>query len=152
MHFGSHVRALALLALVLALPACGGGADPPAAATSASTTTAAQAMAAAPAEVPSLTPAQFAKRMKATEGMVINVHVPDEGEIPGTDAHLDYRSIASSEQLPADRSTELLLYCRSGSMSEQAGADLARAGWTNVADLAGGFQAWKASGRPFTST
>lgn len=149
MHSGSRVRVVALLALVLALPACGGGDDPPAAATSAAST-AAQAVAAAPAEVPALTPAQFAERMKATDGMVINVHVPDEGEIPGTDAHLNYLSIAISGQLPADRSTELLLYCRSGSMSKQAGASLAAAGWTNVADLAGGFEAWKKAGREFT--
>jgi phage shock protein E len=139
----TYGRSAAALALALALAACGGGGDdPPAAAP------AAQAPA---ASVTGLTPAQFAERMKATTGMVVNVHVPDEGEIPGTDAHIDYRSIASGKQLPADKATELLLYCRSGRMSAEAGAELVRAGWTNVAELTGGFEAWKAAGRTFTA-
>ncbi len=97
--------------------------------------------------VEQLPPDAFAERMKNKAAMLINVHVPDEGEIAGTDAHIPYLSVAVSEKLPADKDAELLIYCRSGRMSTEAGQALVDAGYTRVVELAGGFEAWKASGR-----
>ena len=48
-------------------------------------------------------------------------------------------------EFPQDRSAEILVYCRSGSMSTQASQVLAAAGYTNVKNLIGGVQAWRES-------
>jgi rhodanese-related sulfurtransferase len=94
-----------------------------------------------------LDPAAFEERMKNEQAMVINVHVPYEGELAGTDAFIPYDQIRDDPRLPEDKGTELLLYCRSGRMSEEAGVDLHEEGYTNIAHLEGGMKAWEASGR-----
>ena len=94
-----------------------------------------------------LDPAAFEERMKNEPAMVINVHVPYEGELAGTDAFIPYDKIKDDPRLPEDKGTELLLYCRTGRMSEEAGVDLHEEGYTNIAHLEGGMKAWEASGR-----
>ena len=94
-----------------------------------------------------LDPAAFEERMKNEQAMVINVHIPYEGELAGTDAFIPYDKIRDDPRLPEDKGTELLLYCRSGSMSEEAAVDLHEEGYTNIAHLEGGMVAWEASGR-----
>jgi rhodanese-related sulfurtransferase len=94
-----------------------------------------------------LDPAAFEERMKNDKAMVINVHTPYEGELDGTDAFIPYDKIKDDPRLPADKGTELLLYCRSGHMSEEAAVDLHEKGYTNIAHLEGGMKAWEASGR-----
>ena len=96
-------------------------------------------------------PAEFEKLIKADNGTVINVHVPDEGEIAGTDHHIAYDKIVGDSRLPTDKAAALLIYCRSGNMSAQAGRALTAAGYTNVVELRGGFNAWKASRRTLES-
>jgi rhodanese-related sulfurtransferase len=105
---------------------------------------------AAPAAEPfaRLDPAAFEERMKNEPAMVINVHVPYEGELAGTDAFIPYDQIRDDPRLPEDKATELLLYCMSGRMSEEAAIDLSEEGYTNIAHLEGGMKAWEASGRP----
>ena len=97
-----------------------------------------------------LDPAAFAARMRTTHGKVINVHVPDAGEIPGTNYHIPFDQIVGDKRLPADHKTELLIYCRSGNMSAVAAKSLGEAGYTRVVELIGGFNAWLAERRPFT--
>ncbi len=94
-----------------------------------------------------LDPAAFEQRMKNEQAMVINVHVPYEGELADTDAFIPYDKIKDDPNLPEDKGTEILLYCRSGHMSEKAGVDLHEKGYTNIAHLEGGMKAWEASGR-----
>jgi phage shock protein E len=95
-----------------------------------------------------LDPAAFEERMKNEQAMVINVHVPYEGELAGTDAFIPYDKIKGDPRLPEDKGTELLLYCRTGRMSEEAAVDLHEEGYTSIAHLEGGMKAWEASGRP----
>jgi rhodanese-related sulfurtransferase len=95
-----------------------------------------------------LDPAAFGERMKNSEAAVINVHIPYEGEIENTDAFIAYDKIAGDSSLPKDKNTEILLYCRTGRMSEEAGAVLHEEGYTKVAHLEGGMKAWEAAGRP----
>ena len=97
-----------------------------------------------------LDPAAFEERMKNEQAMVINVHVPYEGELAGTDAFIPYDKIKGDPRLPEDKATELLLYCRTGRMSEEAAVDLHEEGYTNIAHLEGGMKAWEASGRQVT--
>lgn len=89
---------------------------------------------------------EFAAELDDPRWTVINVHIPYEGEIEGTDLFLPFDTILDEAELPADPSAPLLLYCRSGRMSEEAAAALVDAGYTEVAHLEGGMVAWEAAG------
>ena len=90
---------------------------------------------------------EFAARMVNRDSVVINVHTPYEGELEGTDLFIPFDRIADDPRLPADRATKILLYCRSGSMSDQARRTLRSKGYRNVVDLDGGMRAWESAGR-----
>lgn len=92
-------------------------------------------------------PVHFAARLGDPNALVVNVHTPYEGEIDGTDAFIPFDRISGDPRLPADKDTEVLLYCRSGRMSAIAADELITAGYTNVVDLQGGMIAWEAGGR-----
>ncbi len=75
---------------------------------------------------------------------LIDVHVPEQEHIPGTDFVIPYTDIAAIEAaVPKER--PVILYCRSGHMSAEAAAKLVKDGYT-VYDLQGGENAWKAAG------
>ena len=96
-------------------------------------------------------PAAFESALANPDAVVINVHVPYEGEIEGTDLFLQYDRIDAAS-LPSDRDTPLVVYCRSGSMSAEAVVTLAGLGYTNIVELDGGMNAWRASGRQIASS
>ena len=82
----------------------------------------------------------------------VNVHVPYEGEIARTDAHVPYDRVAQQiTRFPAERNAKIVLYCRTGHMSGIAAETLVRLGYMNVWDLAGGFEGWKRAGLPLAS-
>lgn len=87
-------------------------------------------------------------RMLAQEDLpLINVHVPYEGEIEGTDVVLPFDRVSDHlDRLPSDRSAKLVVYCRSGRMSTIAARELVARGYTNVWHLAGGMIAWARAG------
>lgn len=96
----------------------------------------------------SVGPEQFAAVIDAPDRVTINVHVPYEGDIAGTDLSIAFDQIeAQINRLPTRRSTPLAVYCRSGRMSLIAATTLANLGYQNVVELAGGMQAWQQSGR-----
>ena len=89
---------------------------------------------------------QLAEMLEKKDLILINVHIPYEGEIPQTDLFIAYDEIgANLDQLP-DKNAAIALYCRSGGMSTSAAQELAELGYTNVMEVDGGFNAWKAAG------
>lgn len=95
-----------------------------------------------------VSPAEFADAIADPERVTINVHVPDEGSIAGTELSIPFDSLeARVGELPANRSTPLAVYCRSGRMSATAVETLARLGYTSIVELEGGMIAWEADGR-----
>lgn len=94
----------------------------------------------------SLSPKEFAARLEDRDAFVVNVHVPYEGGIAGTDAVIPYDRIVGDALLPAARDTPILLYCRTGRMSDSAGRALIDNGYTRVSHLDGGMEAWQRAG------
>lgn len=90
---------------------------------------------------------EFASEIGRPESFLVNVHVPYEGEISGTDALIPFDRIAGDARLPADSEARVLVYCRTGRMSAIAAATLNAEGFTDVVELRGGTAAWTASGR-----
>ena len=140
---------LAMCAAVLALASCGTTKDVP----RASPSTGIASSTASPAHSRLVGPSEFATAVAEPTRLTINVHVPYEGDIPGTDLSIPFDQIAQqTARLPAERSTPLAIYCRSGPMSATAAAELSALGYTDVVELRGGMRAWQASGRSLATS
>ena len=83
---------------------------------------------------------------------VINVHIPYAGEIEGTDANISYNDLDALTMALPDNDAPIIVYCRSGSMSQQATENLISAGYIQVYDVPGGMNAWQSSGRQLVNT
>ena len=93
-----------------------------------------------------VSPQKFAELAKDKNAFILDVHTPEQTHIPNTTAFIPYNQIQQNiDKLPADKSTPILVYCRSGSMSEKASKEIADFGYTNVYDLEGGTNAYKES-------
>jgi sulfur-carrier protein adenylyltransferase/sulfurtransferase len=70
----------------------------------------------------------------------------EQGYLPGA-VHISkgYVEQAIEAEVP-DRDTQVILYCAGGVRSLFAAQALERLGYTNVASMSGGFQAWKSAG------
>jgi rhodanese-related sulfurtransferase len=129
-----------LLLLAGLLVACSGSTSPAPAAPQPS---------AAPDGYRDLSPAELSARLSQKDFFFVNVHVPYDGEIAGTDAFIPYDQTEQRlGEYPADRNAPLVIYCRSGYMSAIAARELARLGYSEVYNLAGGMAAWKVAGYP----
>jgi sulfur-carrier protein adenylyltransferase/sulfurtransferase len=74
----------------------------------------------------------------------------DEGHVTGA-VHVpkSYLEQWAEERLP-DKSKTTVLYCAGGVRSAMAADTLAKLGYTNVISMAGGFNRWKDSGKPWS--
>ena len=92
--------------------------------------------------------AEFSQRLEAKDFLLINVHVPYQGEIPGTDLLLPYHAVEKQkDRLPPARDTQIVVYCLTGPMGYAAAADLVKLGYTEVFHFEGGMLEWVRSGR-----
>jgi rhodanese-related sulfurtransferase len=133
-----------LLALAAAglLSACGGDTATQASSPASSPAAASQAYA-------DISPSELAAMLKNKDFLLINTHVPYEGEIEQTDLFLPYDQAAElSDQLPRNKDAKIVVYCRSDRMSRIAADVWAQEGYTNLYNLEGGFTAWEQAGYP----
>jgi rhodanese-related sulfurtransferase len=95
-----------------------------------------------------ITSDQLAEKLTRKDFLFVNVHIPYEGEIEQTDMFIPFDKIAENlDKLPSDRNAAIILYCRSGRMSEIAAHELAARGFTQISHLSGGMVDWVTSGR-----
>ena len=96
-----------------------------------------------------ITVAELSTMLESKDFLFVNTHIPYEGEIAGTDAFIPYDDLEQyADQLPADKDARIVLYCRSGRMSQIAAAALVQQGYSNVYELDGGMIAWEEAGLP----
>ena len=93
-----------------------------------------------------LEPRELKAHLANKDFFLVNVHIPYEGEIAATDALIAFDTISSAKNLPKNKKAEIVIYCRSGRMSEIAAKQLVKMGYSNVRELKGGFNAWVANG------
>lgn len=96
-----------------------------------------------------ITVTQLKSMLDNKDFLLVNVHIPYAGEIKGTDLFVPYNEIEQNlSKLPADKSSRIVVYCRSGNMSGIAAKTLTRLGYTNIRDVDGGMIAWENEGYP----
>lgn len=95
-----------------------------------------------------LSPDELKDSLEDKDFAFVNVHIPFEGDISGTDLSIPYDEIGQKENLDRlpDKNEEIVLYCRSGSMSSEAARTLVGLGYEKVRDLDGGMIAWENAG------
>ncbi len=91
-----------------------------------------------------VTPKDLNTMLKDKDFVLVNVHIPFAGNIPGTDLSIPYDEIDQNfSKLPADKAAKIVLYCCSGHISQIAAEDLVSQGYTNIWNLKGGMTDWE---------
>lgn len=94
----------------------------------------------------------LAQRVEAGDApVVLDVRTPAEfarGHVPGA-INIPYDQLASRlDEVPAHQGDEVVVHCERGGRAAKAEGVLKDAGYTDVRDLEGHFQAWEAAGLP----
>jgi rhodanese-related sulfurtransferase len=101
-------------------------------------------------EVNKISAQELNSMMQDKDFVLIDVHIPQQERIKGTDDFIPYNEIENNlNKLPKDKDAKIVLYCRSGSMSDAATKELVALGYTNVYDLEGGTNAYRQAGYQF---
>lgn len=99
-----------------------------------------------------ITPSELATMLEDKDFLLINTHAPYGFEIAQTDAHIPLDEAGQwLRHYPDDKTTKIVLYCRSAHWSTVAAQELVAAGYTNVWHLDGGMVAWDAEGLPLVT-
>jgi rhodanese-related sulfurtransferase len=106
----------------------------------------------APPDVPQIgIPEVLAQRSSGSVPIIVDVRGPksyEEGHIEGAQ-HIPLGELeARIKELPADKAQRVVVYCGNGSdLGPRGTAKLRSMGFTNVANLSGGIEEWRASGQ-----
>lgn len=99
-----------------------------------------------------LAPDAFAAMLKSNPDLpLIDVRTPEEfqsGHIAGARNWNINDGDLAIKAASLDKLKPVLVYCKVGGRSQKAADQLVKAGFVQVIDLKGGFDAWKASGMP----
>ncbi len=98
-----------------------------------------------------LAPDAYEKELTRDYVQLIDVRTPGEfsaGHIEGATLMDWTGGQLEAEWQSLDKDRPVMLYCASGRRSASASAFLRKNGFTGVSDLAGGFGAWSAAGKP----
>ena len=91
---------------------------------------------------------QFVEMNANKDFILINTHIPYEGEIPGTDFLIPFNEIDRHKaKLPNDKNTPIVVYCKAGPMGNIAAERLIEMGYADVINFKGGMNAWEKTGR-----
>ena len=86
-------------------------------------------------------------QLKNKDFVLVDVHIPEQKHINGTDVFIPYNEIENHlDKLPKNKDAKIILYCRTGHMSQIAAEKLAEKGYANVYNVVGGKVAWDAKG------
>jgi rhodanese-related sulfurtransferase len=90
------------------------------------------------------------KIMQESDIFLVDVHIPEQQHIRGTDVFIPYNEIEKhQDKLPEDKSIPIYLYCESGPMGNAAARTLYDLGYRNLYNLEGGAKAWRKAGFDF---
>ena len=91
---------------------------------------------------------QFVEMNANKDFILINTHIPYEGEIPGTNFLIPFNEIDGHKaKLPQDKTTPIVVYCKAGPMGNIAAERLIEMGYADVINFKGGMNAWEKTGR-----
>ena len=93
-----------------------------------------------------ITTAQLKVILENKDFLMVNVHIPYEGEIPETDLFVPYDKIDQNLSRFPDKGNKIVLYCRSSSMSATAAKTMVGLEFTNVWNVDGGMIDWERQG------
>ncbi len=96
--------------------------------------------------VQSISSDELSLMLKDKDFILIDVHIPEQEHIPGTDYVIPFNQVDDIVERIPDKKVKVVIYCRSGSMSKSASEELVKRGYVNVYDLSGGMNAWKSKG------
>ncbi len=93
-----------------------------------------------------ISPQDFDKILAKRDVFLVDVHIPEEQHLDGTDLSVPYNKILQNlDKFPKNKNTEIIVYCRSGAMSLEAAQVLRQAGYSHVYNLVGGLNAYRES-------
>jgi heme/copper-type cytochrome/quinol oxidase subunit 2 len=95
-----------------------------------------------------ITDEEFKAMLSSKDFTLVDVHVPEAKHLRATDEFIPYDRVKENLDKLPDRDSKIVLYCRSGRMSEEAGQELAAAGYANVYNVVGGYNGMKKAGIP----
>ena len=91
----------------------------------------------------------FTEMIAAKDFVLVNTHIPYEGEIPGTDLLIPFNEVDRYvDRLPADKTATIVVYCKSGPMGDAAAERLIDLGYTDVIHFKAGMNGWEKAGKP----
>lgn len=97
-----------------------------------------------------ISPADLNKILQQQDVFLVDVHVPQQRHIKGTDLFMPYDQVEQYiAKLPSDKNTVIYLYCESGRMGKAAARTLHDLGYTHLVNLQGGTHAWQKAGFAF---
>jgi len=100
-----------------------------------------------PDKLTMLTPTELHQIMQKQDVFLVDVHVPEQRHIKGTDLFVPFHQIKKKlDKFPKDKRTPIYLYCKSGPMGNAAAKTLFESGYKEIYNLQGGKDAWLDAG------